>query len=253
MSTKICTKCSVEKPLSEFHKKYNTPDGHHQRCKVCVNELDRTNYKPKKKPKHPLVNPNNKICTKCFIEKPLSEYKKNTAKGKYYNPYCISCLKEYQDSHYKKYKKIKQINSRKNYHANKNRWKKYQQEYRTRYPEVGKWRDLLTMTLKATGKKKNTKTEKLLGYNSKQLKEHLDKQGMNWDKHTIDHKIPLSWFKPSVPCNLINSLINLQPLTTEGNSSKSNRFCSPVPSSYIEEVKPYIKKQYLPMLKISRL
>lgn len=32
---KICTKCKVEKPLSEFHKWASTTDGYQYNCKAC--------------------------------------------------------------------------------------------------------------------------------------------------------------------------------------------------------------------------
>ena len=32
---KKCTKCGIEKPLSEFHKHKNTKDGHRYDCKAC--------------------------------------------------------------------------------------------------------------------------------------------------------------------------------------------------------------------------
>lgn len=37
MKTKICTKCKIEKPLSDFHKRSKSKDGHAYRCKTCRN------------------------------------------------------------------------------------------------------------------------------------------------------------------------------------------------------------------------
>lgn len=36
--TKVCTGCRRKKPLSEFHKKASSRDGHGYRCKDCANE-----------------------------------------------------------------------------------------------------------------------------------------------------------------------------------------------------------------------
>lgn len=35
MSTKICTKCKLDKPLSDFYKLTRAPDGHQYHCKAC--------------------------------------------------------------------------------------------------------------------------------------------------------------------------------------------------------------------------
>lgn len=38
MQSKICTKCSVEKPISEFYKKSSGKYGVEGSCKLCRNE-----------------------------------------------------------------------------------------------------------------------------------------------------------------------------------------------------------------------
>lgn len=37
MKTKICSKCGIEKPVSEFHKASKTKDGYYQQCILCRN------------------------------------------------------------------------------------------------------------------------------------------------------------------------------------------------------------------------
>ena len=136
---------------------------------------------------------------------------------------------------------------------NKEKIKKYDKVYRKNNIYISRWRDILKSTLKRFDRKKTSSTQTTLGYSSIQLKEYLDKQGMDWDNHTIDHKVPLSWFKLSTPCSLVNALVNLQPLTLKENILKSNNFCSPVPTSYINQIKPYIKKQYSALLKVEEI
>lgn len=36
MDTKVCTKCKVEKPLSDFWRHHITKDGYAYRCKSCI-------------------------------------------------------------------------------------------------------------------------------------------------------------------------------------------------------------------------
>lgn len=41
---KICTKCEIEKPLSEFSKMSTAPNGLHYWCKLCMKEYKRGYY-----------------------------------------------------------------------------------------------------------------------------------------------------------------------------------------------------------------
>ncbi len=41
---KICTKCKIEKPTSEFHKDKSREDGYYPSCKVCVKEYQINNW-----------------------------------------------------------------------------------------------------------------------------------------------------------------------------------------------------------------
>jgi hypothetical protein len=40
MSTKVCTKCSVEKSLDDYHRDKCNKDGRDQQCKICVSKYD---------------------------------------------------------------------------------------------------------------------------------------------------------------------------------------------------------------------
>lgn len=76
--------------------------------------------------------------------------------------------------------------------------------------------------------------EKIVGYDTQELKEHLENQfkdGMTWDNYGrngwhIDHKIPISLFViTSAKCKGFKKcwgLENLQPLWEKENISKSN-------------------------------
>jgi len=41
---KKCKKCSIEKPLSSFHKNKRIKDGYHYYCKECITVLDKVRY-----------------------------------------------------------------------------------------------------------------------------------------------------------------------------------------------------------------
>lgn len=79
MSTQVCKKCGIEKPISDFSKggKQLRANGEWKQyyrttCKQCVN--------------HPLVRKDNldpKVCNKCGVSKPLSEYAYEPSRDRY--------------------------------------------------------------------------------------------------------------------------------------------------------------------------
>lgn len=87
MTSKICSKCNIDKDLGEFHKDNNRKDGHRSACKDCINNKKPSVLKDKC---NDLLSKNHKICSKCNIEKDLSEFCKN---GKYHRSECKSCYK----------------------------------------------------------------------------------------------------------------------------------------------------------------
>lgn len=64
METKICSKCGIEKPLTEYHK--NGFDSHGNQkyrgyCKSCANKIESNRYKQKKD----FINSQRTPCLKC--------------------------------------------------------------------------------------------------------------------------------------------------------------------------------------------
>jgi hypothetical protein len=200
-----------------------------------------------------------KKCTKCSVEliEGVNIYP-SCIKVKDYK--CKSCVnsraKKWAQNNPEKYKEICDNQHQKWYSENKDKKAEYQKEYNeqnaenrrqyqtkrhSEYPYLSRWRSLLRRS--KNGIKSKT-TQDLLGYSAKQLKEYLDKQGMDWSKHHIDHKIPLSWFKNTTPPHIVNDLRNLHPSSPEENKSKSNIFGDPVPLSYIYDIEQHIKNKY---------
>ena len=48
MAKKTCTKCEVEKELTEFYKSKIGPQGRSSECKACTNARQKANYDPAK-------------------------------------------------------------------------------------------------------------------------------------------------------------------------------------------------------------
>jgi len=89
---------------------------------------------------------------------------------------------------------------------------------------------MLQNVLKVTGRVKNKKTAAMLGYDYKQLQEHV-RNHSNWNnlKNTswhLDHIFPIKAFKDYGINDLtvINGLDNLQPLSQNINSSKNAKY-----------------------------
>jgi ssDNA-binding Zn-finger/Zn-ribbon topoisomerase 1 len=92
-----------------------------------------------------------------------------------------------------------------------------------------KYRGALKRTLKELGSKKNTYTERLLGYSQKDLQKHLESfESFDITKaFHVDHIIPVHFFvkKGISDLRLINGLWNLQPLDPTKNLQKSGKIC----------------------------
>ena len=244
MEIKKCKKCNTEKSLSEYY--LQRPQYYQSKCKDCFKKTS-NEWQDKNKEKVKQYYKDNKLE---LIEKSKNKYKNN---------------KEYYQNYYQEYynnpenkiirsKKMKDWNKENpNYHKEyyyKNKeillpyYREWNKEYYSKNPHLRRWRNLLNNSLKQLNTSKQDNTVELLKYSPIELKEHLDKQGMNWDTHHIDHKIPVTWFKSNTPPHIVNDLRNLQPLSPEENRKKLNTFGDLVPSSYIYDIEIHIKKQY---------
>lgn len=94
--TKVCTKCKIEHPVENFYKNRTTKDGMDNQCMVCHKEYQcptesnkqRNRFSPYEKL---LVKEGHCKCTKCGIEKELSEFAKNKAKRSGRSSWCKLC------------------------------------------------------------------------------------------------------------------------------------------------------------------
>ncbi len=192
-----------------------------------------------------------KKCSKCKIEKELSEFKRYSV--------CIDCNKilnkEYNDSRKEKMREYYINNrelfikkSRENYSKNKDyitiRNKKYQEENRenrNNYINNRKKSDnlfklsisirkLIWISINKMGYKKNSKTNLILGCSFEEFKIHIESQfkdGMSWENYGewhLDHKTPVSWAETEEQIYELNNYTNFQPLWAKDNLSKGNKW-----------------------------
>ena len=221
METKICSKCGLEKNLSEFYKRKETKDGYRSDCKKCFNKngliFRQKNQKKIKERKQEYFQKNKKF---------LLEKKQNWRKN---NP------EEYKKQTKNYWDKTKDIQSQKKKVWIENNREKYNSYWTNRKKNDPEFKLLTNMRARLCGylKKlnisKKNKTFDIVGCTPELLKEHLEKQfidGMNWDnqgKWHIDHIIPLSSAKTEDELYKLCHYMNLQPLWAEDNLKKSNK------------------------------
>jgi thymidine kinase len=101
--TKICSKCHLEKPLTEFNKNKGKPGGLNLYCKKCHTESDRK-YRQKNKARKTITIPDFKVCACCKIEKPNSAFIRNPRNKDGLRSRCRDCHAKSNKTHREKNK-----------------------------------------------------------------------------------------------------------------------------------------------------
>jgi hypothetical protein len=131
--------------------------------------------------------------------------------------------------------------------------KTYMNEYtkqdRKNKPHLYRWRDLFNRTITKLKQSKDNTTETLMGYSSTTLMEYLSSLDENWVEYQIDHKIPITWFKPTAPISVVNDLRNIHLLTEDENKDKGNKYAHPVCEEYYNIALEYVLDKYRSSLK----
>jgi hypothetical protein len=188
-----------------------------------------------------------KKCSKCKIEKDLTEFSKDRTRKDGLRCQCKSCVKEYYKEYNKENKEYEKERWKKYYKENKEKIKKYREankekinKYHKKYirkrkqtePLFRMKHNLKSRTYKAfknKGYSKTSKTQEMLGVDWEVVKQHIEEQfteGMNWDNQGewhIDHIIPLASANNKADLKKLCHYSNLQPLWAEDNISKSDK------------------------------
>lgn len=199
-----------------------------------------------------------KQCKTCGELKPLDEYSdsKRNAGGK--RPNCKVCAKlavnkEAQNAASKRYRDRypeKRLERDKKYRAeNSGKLKAARNNYldkRYKTDPVYRLQTILRQQIVDYIKyKKNERTVDLLGYTAEDF---INRYGKGEVNDHIDHKIPKSWFKEDAPISVVWHMDNLHWLPIKENSSKGNRYMTPVSEKYLQIAMPHILESYLPYL-----
>lgn len=249
---KKCTKCQLEKPLSEFNKDKHTKTGYTFRCKACIQSINAT-YVPTAY----------KICNICHEEKSVKYFHKDKKGLHGVRKACKVCnyekIKAYRNENPEKRKKtIEKYNKSENAKENNKRYynsekaiinrRIYVSKNRKRINEWHKNRrsvaknhldaimsGAIRSSLKLVGASKERRSwETVVGYSLEELKNHIEIQfcneGLTWEGlgkvWEIDHKRPKSWYTytsfEDPQFKHCWQLENLQPLTKSKNRKKKD-------------------------------
>jgi hypothetical protein len=162
-----------------------------------------------------------KRCSKCKIEKCVSEFGKDNSRKDGLRRWCRSC-RAISDSKYQQENKVT-INEK----ARISRAERKKKDPVYKFKEVTKCR--IRKAIKSSGYKKGSETEKILGCSHEEFRNHIESQfgeGMDWNNHGewhLDHKIPVSWGENEEEVKALNHYSNFQPLWGKDNLKKGNR------------------------------
>lgn len=201
---KVCTKCKIEKPFTDFSKDSNGKFGFKASCKCCFSKYRKNNIDK--------------------IKEQQKEYRKNNShiKKEYYKNN-IDKIQSYQI-------KYRELNKEKLYEQRKN-WRYNKLSSDPLFKLSCNIRTLIGNSFnRGTNQfRKNAKTENILGCTIEEFKYYVEnkfKQGMSWDNRIewhLDHIIPISLATTEEEIIKLNHYTNFQPLWAEENIRKGNK------------------------------
>lgn len=256
---KVCSKCGVKQPSSNFNRNMSSIDGLSCNCKQCKKVyrqknrdvlLEKSRAYNKKVAESEKIKVDGRICSQCNTYKPSCEFwkSKHTRDGLY--PICIECKKKMEQTPERKENRAKCVkewkeNNRDRYRKNINDWDKKERETNPIYKLRRNTMHAIVATLRKNGRGEQFgRLSKAifdhLPYTVDELKEHLESQFEswmtwdNWGKYDpnqktwqIDHILPQSKFPFSnfeeENFKKLWELSNLRPLETIENITKGNR------------------------------
>jgi len=245
METKVCKKCSIDKPISNFSVAKDNRDGLNNICKKCkceysknytLNNFNEISIKRKKFyniNKDRLLNPetyvliHNKICSVCNDDKAICEFNKNKKSNDGYRADCKICQakkgKIYRLNNVDKLKQYRLDNKN-----NINQYRKNKKQTDINYKITCNLRTRLWSAIKNEYKSGSAVSD--LGCSIEYFKNYIElkfEDKMSWDtwgRDTwhLDHVKPLSSFNLS---NREEFLIavnykNIKPMWCKDNLSK---------------------------------
>lgn len=241
MSTKICSKCGIEKDIDLFVVVSRYPDGHGAECKKCHNEHNSNVYysdieKSRKRARLRSIEYNKrhpKRHAESFKRYRLANKEKRKETERNYRKNNPDKVKLWKKNYAEKHKEQIREKTRLRRINNREKENERSRRYRNSSPQnilKHNLRNRIRLVLK--GLRRGGHLPELVGCSIDFLKKHLEskfQEGMNWDnygKWHVDH------IKPCEAFDLINieeqkecfNWKNLQPLWGKDNISKGAKY-----------------------------
>ncbi len=201
MEHRICSKCDVDKPISQY-RKYNDADRYSPTCKSCLNELDKNRKKLLRQNRNENVLA---TCEMCNENKPLKYFSR--LKKFYKKKICKTCYPKFLSKQ-------------------KNEWCRNERNtnmnYRIKKSIAARLRNVLNKT---------DSTMNYIGCNIQYLREWFEfnfTSDMNWENYgtywSIDHVIPVCKFDLTNETEKLQcwNWSNMVPVHVKFNSAKHN-------------------------------
>jgi hypothetical protein len=99
--TKTCNSCGATKPLTEYYKMTRSPDGYKTSCKDCAKKANRRCARKNKLKSLGNLETNplgSKVCSRCGVEKLITEFGKHSGQVDGKQCYCKVCMNAARDT-----------------------------------------------------------------------------------------------------------------------------------------------------------
>lgn len=237
METKICNKCNIEKPLSDYHSDKRKKDGKVNQCRICVNNIKKISGSKKRADEKYYQSNKEKINQKNrnryheikndenFQQKRIDYYE---SKKEHFLDYKKSWYDKNKEQHLEKSKKWRAGNKQRVTDMGRIRCAERRKE-----DMMFKMIENIRTRVKSRIRNKSMTTETILGCDWNTFKKYIENQfleGMTWenngrgkDKWHYDHIIPLASAKTKEDLYKLNHYTNFKPLWEEDNLKKSDK------------------------------
>ena len=243
MSTQFCIVCGVEKPISEYYKSESYTTGYIRKCKTCYRRerkiYRRNNLELVRKRGREYYHENREEKLE-YGRKYFSQEKNNLKAKEYGKEYRKEKAEELKEKarldrkenpeKYKKYKAKHKAKDPVEYNRKRQQNRKDRRKIDVVFDLERRIRKSIQKSFKNSPFSKHSKTGKILGCSSKELKVHIENQftdGMSWEnRHEwhIDHIIPLASAQTQFELVALNYHLNLQPLWASENLIKADNY-----------------------------